>query len=165
MRQAHASRSLAAAQPGSQQRIVCKAEELKPVVFEASSRWGGGMLTVADFYHGMFAELGGELVDTRHEDLKALAEELGLKLEPLRVDSKERDFDLYFFGGKLRNSVDMLDASTHTGAFIPLAQQIAVDKKTLRDDAGAFTDRARALDALSLADYLKDFRGKTEDWL
>ncbi len=141
-----------------------QSKELKPVVFEASSRWGGRMLTVADFYHGMFAELGGELVDTRHEDLKALAEELGLKLEPLHEDLKERDFDLYFFGGKLRNSVDMLDASTHTGAFIPLAQQIAVDKKTLRDDAGAFTDRARALDALSLADYLKDFRGKTEDW-
>ena len=64
----------------------------------------------------------------------------------------------------MRNSDDMLCPSRGTGAFIPLAERIAADKRTLRDDAGGFTDRARALDALSLADYLKDFRGKAECW-
>ncbi len=36
----------------------------KPILFEASSRWGGRMLTVYDFYKGMFCELGGLFVDT-----------------------------------------------------------------------------------------------------
>ncbi len=137
---------------------------LKPTVFEAASRWGGRILTVPDFYHGMFAELGGELVDSRHEDLKALAEDLNLSLEPFSEDPEESGRDLYFFDGRLRSAKDMLDASARTGAFLPIAQQIAIDKKALRDDADAFTDRARALDAISLADYLKQFRGKTEGW-
>lgn len=137
---------------------------LKPVVFEAGDRWGGRIRTLPAFYRGLFAELGGELVDTRHEDLKGLVEELGLSLEPLYDDLEERDSDLYFFGGAWRRSADMLDAKAGRGAFIPIAKQIAADKASLRDDADAFTDRARALDAISLADYLKQFRGKTEDW-
>src|SRR5689334_15110985 len=32
----------------------------KPVLFEASNRWGGRMFTKPDFYKGMFCELGGE---------------------------------------------------------------------------------------------------------
>ena len=36
-----------------------QAAGVKPVLFEASSRWGGRMLTVYDFYKGMFCELGG----------------------------------------------------------------------------------------------------------
>ncbi len=140
-----------------------QSQGLRPTVFEAASRWGGRMLTVPDFYHGMFAELGGELVDTRHEDLKALAGELGLSLEPL-YGPEERGRDLYFFGGKLRTSADMLDAAKGTGAFVPIAKQIAIDEQAIRDDSGDFTDRARALDAISLGDYLKQFRGKAQDW-
>ncbi|MFZ1108972.1 MAG: NAD(P)/FAD-dependent oxidoreductase [Rhodomicrobium sp.] len=139
-----------------------QSQGLRPVVFEAADRWGGRMLTVPDFYRGMFAELGGELVDTRHEDLKTLAEELSLSLEAFSGDPAERDRDLYFFGGKLRAPGDMLNAGA--GAFVPVAQQLAIDKKALRDEADAFTARARALDATSLAGYLKQFRGKTEDW-
>ena len=52
----------------------------KPVVFEASNRWGGRMFTQYDFYKGMFCELGGELVDTNHEDLQTLAKELGVEI-------------------------------------------------------------------------------------
>jgi len=39
------------------------------------------MFTQYDFYKGMFCELGGEFVDTGHEDLRALAEELGVELQ------------------------------------------------------------------------------------
>jgi monoamine oxidase len=42
-------------------------------VFEASNRWGGRIFTQYDFYKGMFCELGGEFVDTNHEDLQTLA--------------------------------------------------------------------------------------------
>jgi monoamine oxidase len=141
-----------------------QAQGLKPVVLEAADRWGGRVLTVPGFYHGMFAELGAELVDTRHETLRTLAEELGLSLEAFSEDPDDRERDLYFFGGALRAEADMLNSGAGKGAFIPVAQQIAIDKKMLRDEAEAFTARARELDAISLADYLKQFRGKTEDW-
>ena len=49
-----------------------QAAGVKPVVFEASNRWGGRIFTQYDFYKGMFCELGGEFVDTNHEDLQKL---------------------------------------------------------------------------------------------
>jgi len=42
----------------------------KPVLFEASNRWGGRMFTQYDLYKGMFCELGGEFVGTGHEDCR-----------------------------------------------------------------------------------------------
>jgi len=51
-----------------------------PIVFEASNRWGGRMFTHYDFYKGMFCELGGEFVDTNHEDLQKLVSELGVEM-------------------------------------------------------------------------------------
>lgn len=49
-----------------------------PVLFEASNRWGGRMFTMYDFYKGMFVELGGEFVDSNHEDLQTLAKNVGV---------------------------------------------------------------------------------------
>ncbi len=46
-------------------------------IFEGSDRTGGRVLTKTDFNKdGMFCELGGELVDSNHDDLIALAREL-----------------------------------------------------------------------------------------
>ena len=53
----------------------------KPVLFEASNRWVGRMFTQYDFYKGMFCELGGEFVDTAHEDLQTLGKELGVEMQ------------------------------------------------------------------------------------
>jgi len=53
----------------------------KPVLFEASNRWGGRMFTQYDFYKGMFCELGGEFVGTGHEDLQNLATEVGVEMQ------------------------------------------------------------------------------------
>jgi monoamine oxidase len=52
-----------------------------PIVFEASNRWGGRMFTMYDFYKGMFVELGGEFVDSNHEDLQTLAKEVGVEMQ------------------------------------------------------------------------------------
>jgi monoamine oxidase len=38
-----------------------QAAGVKPVVFEASNRWGGRMFTQYDFYKGMFCDLGANL--------------------------------------------------------------------------------------------------------
>jgi monoamine oxidase len=132
-----------------------------PIVFEASNRWGGRMFTHYDFYKGMFCELGGELVDTGHEDLKTLADELGVGLQSLTAEGGE---ELYFFKGKFETPTDMLNPETQSGAFVPIAKQIAEDAEKLYDEEENWTDYAHELDQVTLKDYLEQFRGKTDDW-
>jgi monoamine oxidase len=135
---------------------------MKPVVREASNRWGGRMYTVYDFYKGMFCELGGEFVDTNHEDLQKLGSELGVEMQKLASEGDGED--LYFFKGKFHTPTEMLDPEKKTGAFVPIAEQIAADADQLTDDDDNWTDHARKLDDMSLKDYLEQFRGKTDDW-
>ena len=134
-----------------------------PVVFEASNRWGGRMFTHYDFYKGMFCELGGEFVDTNHEDLQKLASELGVELQKLAAEGDGED--LYFLKNQFHTPTDMVDPEKQTGAFAPIAEQIAADADKLTDDDDEWTDHARKLDQTSLKDYLEQFRrGKAEDW-
>lgn len=133
----------------------------KPVLFEASNRWGGRMLTVYDFYKGMFCELGGEFVDTDQKEIQDLSKELGLEMQLLDVVGGE---DLYFFGGKWYTPNDMVDPQKQTGAFAPIAEKIAEDAGKLYDEEENWTDFAHELDKMSLKAYLDQFRGKTEDW-
>jgi monoamine oxidase len=135
---------------------------VKPVLFEASSRWGGRMLTVYDFYKGMFCELGGEFVDTNHEDLQKLGAELGVEMQRLATESEGED--LYFFRGTFHTPKDMVDPATKSGAFAPIAEQIAEDAEKLTDKEENWTKYARKLDRTSLKAYLEQFRGKAEDW-
>ncbi len=134
----------------------------KPVLFEASSRWGGRMLTVYDFYKGMFCELGGLFVDTGHEDLKTLAGELGVELQELAGEGEGED--LYFFGGTFHTPQDMIDTAKKTGAFAPIAEKIAADAEKLTDKDENWTKYAHKLDQMSLKAYLEQFRGRAEDW-
>ena len=116
----------------------------KPVLFEASSRWGGRMLTVYDFYKGMFCELGGQFVDTGHEDLIALAKELGIEMQRLATEGETEGEDLYYFGGAFHTPKDMIDAATKTGAFAPIAEKIAADAEKLTDKDENWTMLCRA---------------------
>jgi hypothetical protein len=135
---------------------------VKPVLFEASSRWGGRMLTVYDFYKGMFCELGGQFVDTGHEDLIALAKEFGIEMQTLATEGEGED--LYYFGGAFHTPKDMVDTATKTGAFAPIAEKIAEDAEKLTDKEENWTKFAHKLDRMSLKAYLEQFRGKTENW-
>jgi monoamine oxidase len=134
----------------------------KPIVFEASNRWGGRMFTVYDFYKGMFCELGGEFVDTGHEDLQKLGSELGVEMQKLAAEGDGED--LYFFKGQFHTPKEMIDPEKQTGAFAPIAKQIAEDAEKLTDKDDEWTAHARKLDNVSLKAYLEQFRGKTEDW-
>jgi monoamine oxidase len=135
---------------------------MKPVVLEASNRWGGRMFTHYDFYKGMFCELGGEFVDTNHEDLQKLGSELGVEMQKLAAEGDGED--QYFFNSKFHIPTEMLDPETGKGAFVPIAERIAEDADKLTDDDDNWTDEAHKLDAMSLKDYLEQFRGKTDDW-
>ena len=65
------------------------------------------MFTQYDFYKGMFCELGGEFVDTDHEDLQKLAAELGVEMQKLAAEGDGDD--LYFFKGVFHTPKDMID--------------------------------------------------------
>ena len=72
--------------------------------------------------------------------------------------------DLYFFKGQFHTPKDMVDPAKKTGAFAPMAKQIAEDADKLTDKNDNWTAHARKLDNTSLKAYLEQFRGKTEDW-
>jgi monoamine oxidase len=114
-----------------------------PIVFEASNRWGGRMFTMYDFYKGMFVELGGEFVDSNHEDLQTLAKEVGVEMQGLTTEGGE---ELDFFKGQFHTPKDMVDPAKKTGAFAPIAKQIAKDAAELTDKHDNWTKHATKLD-------------------
>ncbi|MGE3303604.1 MAG: flavin monoamine oxidase family protein [Hyphomonadaceae bacterium] len=131
------------------------------VVYEASPRWGGRMFTRRDFgAPGMFCELGGELVDTNHTHLRALAQELGVGVQRLKTPGQGREY--YHVDGVLRTDADML--ASGRGAYGELAARIHDDQSRLLDSEEAWTAHARALDAQSVADYLHAARGLAPGW-
>jgi monoamine oxidase len=137
----------------------------RATLYEAQPRYGGRMLTKRNFTsEGMFCELGGELVDTGHEALISLAKELGVGVQRL-VPENAPSADVYDIAGVVHRGRDMIDPATGTGAFAKIAAVIARDQDSLLTADDEWTPRARALDAMSLKDYLETLRPLTEDWV
>jgi monoamine oxidase len=127
-------------------------------IFEGSERTGGRILTKTDFNKdGMFCELGGELVDSDHEDLKTLAGELGVEIQELK--GKDSGIDLYFFGGKHYTDKELIPL------FEPFAKKLAADNKDLYDDDENFTAKAKKFDRMNLAAYFADAGKGVEKWV
>jgi len=127
-------------------------------IFEGSERTGGRILTKADFNKdAMFCELGGELVDTNHADLIALAGELGVEIQELK--GSDKGADLYFFDGKHYADEQLVPA------FQPFAEKLAADLDGMYDTDENFTAKARTFDNLSLAHYLAETGRGVEKWV
>jgi monoamine oxidase len=134
-------------------------------VFEASRRWGGRVFTQVPFNaEGMFCELGGELIDSDHTDLLALAAELQLPIDVL-TEGDRIARELFFVDGRLRGETEIL------GAFGPLAGPLARDIARLSPGGELVmptynrTLGVEDLDRISLAAYLDRLRGQVEGWL
>ena len=127
-------------------------------LYEASNRTGGRMWTKRNFNgEGMFCELGGELVDTNHTALIKLSRELGVGIQPLREG--EKGVDLYFINKERFTDSDLIPA------YANLARRIAADADGLYDAQENPTDKAKALDRMSLRRYLADAGAGTAPWL
>lgn len=130
-------------------------------LYEASNRFGGRMLTNRNFNaDGQFCELGGELVDTNHEALRDLCGELGVGIERIAPEDGQ---EFYHIDGRLYAQQDMIGADGQ-GAFARLAPRIAEDQAKLLDAEENWTDHARALDQMSLADYLAGLSNLAPSW-
>lgn len=129
-------------------------------VYEAQTRIGGRMLSLSNHFGqgGPVIELGGELIDTDHVRIRALAAELGLTLDDL-LDG-DGDHDTWWFEGRAYGERDIVQA------FVPVAAAIRRDLAPAGDGDYDHTDdnpAFRALDALSIAQWFD--RNGVSGWL
>lgn len=135
----------------------------RATLYEASGRLGGRMFTKRDFNtERMFCELGGELVDSNHAPLLALAKELDVGIQRLKAGNDAGE-DVYAIGGRLHTEHELLRVGK--GAFLTIARRMAKDKAVLTDAEDNWTAQARKLDHMSLAAYLAQFHGKAPAWV
>jgi len=120
-------------------------------VFEAQNRVGGRMFSLRNFFaDGQVCELGGELIDTEHEQIRKLAVELGITLDDLAQEDPAVTRDVYFFDGRRRSEAEVVEA------FRPIAAAIERDLATIGGD-GSVTYRtpngAELLDRMTIAQW------------
>ena len=135
-------------------------------IFEASPRIGGRIWTYDKFNsEGMYCELGGELIDTSHTEVIALAHELGLNVQDLTVDDKGLEEYCFYFGGRHYFEKDMV------AAFAPLAAHfkkdiagLYLDPKNPVVNYKKFTPVAQKWDQITLGAYL-DSKKDVEPWV
>jgi monoamine oxidase len=129
-------------------------------VYEANTRVGGRMYSLRDYFPDhQVAELGGELIDTSHVRIRALAAELGLELDDLLADGAELAQEVWHFGGQRRSERELVEALG------PLARAIERDQARLPDDDVTWRTPhgLEDLDRLSMAQWLD--REGVDGWL
>lgn len=120
-------------------------------IHEAGTRVGGRIYSDNDAkWLGQTIERGGELIDTPHKTMIGYAQELGLSLENY-IKAPGEVF--YMFGGQ------KIPESTMVDEYRVLVDAMRKDLQAANwPTADSFTEADRALDNMSLAEYL-DSRG------
>ena len=127
-------------------------------VLEAQERLGGRMFSLrGHFADGQVAELGGELIDSGHDHIRALAAELGIGLDDLHA-GEEADAELWHFAGRRRGDDEVVEA------FVPVAARIEDDLATLAEPWATYDqpNGAEALDRTTLRQWLAE--APCDDW-
>ncbi len=120
---------------------------------EASDRIGGRCWTGRGFFdQGQIYEHGGELIDQGHQEIRQLAQELGLPLDNLLAAEVNGTEPLYFFDGEPYTYAEA------TADLKKIWQKLhkdvsAASYPTLFD---SFTQRGFELDHLSITEYLDE---------
>jgi monoamine oxidase len=133
---------------------------LRVRVYEAQDRIGGRMFSLRNhFADGQVCELGGELIDTGHARIRALAAELGLALDDLSEDPSASAGDLWFCGGRRYGEDEILRE------FAPLATAIDRDAATIPDEEITYATPGgvETLDRETLSHWLD--RNGASGWL
>lgn len=121
-------------------------------VFDANDRIGGRTFTLRSNKFASKVELGGELIDSGHTQIQALAGELGLTLLDQATAVSAYEVERYFIGGQRYTEAQMIEM------FRPVARILRDDWRSIGKPKYAtysdFTPQARALDLLSIEDWL-----------
>ena len=120
-------------------------------VFEAQQRVGGRCWSTRTVVPGLVGEHGGELIDTDHVRIRALAAELGLELEDrLAAERREDARDAIVLDGRRRTRAAAL------AGFPAMVARLEADAERIGTyRAGAATAQARALDEQSARDWIE----------
>lgn len=128
-----------------------KGQGLRTRIYDANKRSGGRMFTGHDLMGpGLSTELGGEFIDSNHEDILALARHFQLPLYDVAGASEQSlKAEAYFFEGRHFTEEQLVEA------FRPVAARMKADVDLLgeiinHENAGG----GKALDNTSLAQYL-----------
>lgn len=122
------------------------AKGIAATVYEAQDRAGGRCWSLREFFPGQVAERGGEYIDTTHTTLRGYANAFGLTLEDV---NKEPGEVTYYFDGRHYSEAQVVEEFR---AFVPAMQ--ADLRKLGQPTADKFSPAERALDLVSLAEYL-----------
>jgi len=126
---------------------------LGSTVYEASGRIGGRMFSNTNSWaEGQVSEWCGELIDTGHETVRALAKRFGLKLDNLHAAEPAQSQDTYqFFGSYYKQS--SADADFLRGVADRVAQDANDADYPTRYDS--FTEAGAALNAMSVYQWIE----------
>ncbi len=119
-------------------------------IFEGANRTGGRMFTATDLLGaGLTTELGGEFIDTSHEEMLALMAEFGLeRIDTLGAGSEKLTSETYFVNGRHYTQAQA------AAAFVPIARKIAADFDTMGEVVNYETEGGgTAFDKQSIDDY------------
>jgi monoamine oxidase len=118
-------------------------------IFEASSRSGGRMFTAKSLLApGITTELGGEFIDSGHEEMLNLVKEFKLGMYDFRKPSTIKA-EAFYFNGRHYSEKDVIKA------FIPLARKISKDYDSLGEEVSyRVHGNGKELDNTSIAEYL-----------
>ena len=130
---------------------------IAPRVFEASTRPGGRMFSLRNFFpDNQLTELGGEYIDSSHKTMHRLVKELGLTLNDLAAQPKGAGEHTFFFENHvIPTDEDLVDS------FRPVARAIARDLEQMkvREDGkmeiSYTTPHAREVDRLSIPEWFE----------
>ena len=121
-------------------------------IFEASGRTGGRMFTAKDLLApGLTTEMGGEFIDSGHEEMLALVKEFKLSMWDFEKLGKMPGIkkEAFFFNGAHRTEAQVIRE------FMPLAKKIAADSESLGETV-SYREHGNGekLDRTSIAEYL-----------
>lgn len=130
-------------------------------IYEASQRAGGRIFTVNDMMGpGLWTEMGGEFIDTDHEDMIKLAKQFQLPMLDRQSPENEKLKEYaYYFQKKHLQETDVIQALQ------PFVSQIKKDIDSLSDEVTfeKFSPDDKRLDEMSITDYMNQIGMK--GWL
>ncbi len=122
-------------------------------IIEATSILGGRIRTIYNSLGtNIPAEMGGEFIDSSHENLLGLAKELGLKVVDLQTNDKGLETELWYFENRKIAQKEIIDW------FVPLAQKIEQDLAAIGEgdiNYRVASPNAKKFDRLSITEYLE----------
>jgi monoamine oxidase len=122
-------------------------------IVEASNRVGGRIRSQPQALGtSKTIELGGEFIDSGHQTIRKLAQELGLEVVDLFSSDKGLKTEIRWFD---RHEIPSSQLVT---AFMPLAKQLVADVQAMGEVTyKSANERAKKLDRLSISGYLQKY--------